>query len=139
VVILQNKKIKVAPEILPDISSHLRGNPRSAVKLSGAIEKYCLINNSETFGEKEWAAFKKIEGLYPHGLDSVEVQVLKILKERGECSLNDLRAVTGLSKSALMNNHEVFLMHKGFLCVRGKRQITRKGQEVLKQIDELGI
>lgn len=139
VVILQNKKIKVAPEILPDISSHLRGNPRSAVKLSQSIEKYCLINKSEIFGEKEWQAFKQIEGLCPHGLDGVEIQILRTLKDRGECSLNDLRAVTGLSRSALMNNHEVFLMHKGFLCVKQKRQLTQKGREVLKQIDELGI
>jgi len=135
VVIFQNKKVKICETIVSDIGDHLRGNPRSAVKMAQAIEKFCLVKSKECFDANDWEAFKAVEGINPHALDSAEIEILRTLNSRGECSLNDLRAVTGLSRNALMNNHEIFLMHKGFMRVNQKRQITEKGRGVLKLVN----
>lgn len=137
IVLFANKKVKVSDEIIHDIADHLRGNPRSAVKMAHAIEKFCLINGSENFGRAEWENFKIINDISPHALDAVEIEILRVLAARGDCSLNDLRAATGLSRNALMNNHEVFLMHKNFMRVDQKRKITEKGRNVLLMVDRL--
>jgi hypothetical protein len=45
-----------------------------------------------------------------------------------------LSAVTGMSRTALQKDSEVFLLKNGFMRIDGKREITGKGIKALEKI-----
>ena len=55
------------------------------------------------------------------------MQLLKILRRDGHCSLQMLAAKTGLSRTAIQRDHELYLMRKNLLVIDGKRNITNDG------------
>lgn len=72
-----------------------------------------------------------ILGVLPHGLNRIEWQMLNILKKEGQCTLSMLAAKTGLSRSSLQREHELFLLKKGFIAIDGLRKITLNGCRVI--------
>jgi Holliday junction resolvasome RuvABC ATP-dependent DNA helicase subunit len=73
-------------------------------------------------------------GIMPYGINNTELQVMRILKDRGACTLQMLSAVTGMSRTALQKDSEVFLLKNGFMRIDGKREITGKGIKALEKI-----
>jgi hypothetical protein len=45
-----------------------------------------------------------------------------------------LSSVTGMSRSALQRDAEIYLLRQGLLKIDGLRKITQKGKDILKTI-----
>lgn len=127
--------IKVDPLVLPLITPTLRGNGRSAVQRASQIQGYCLINDQDTFGKKDWEALKKQANIKPLGMNVNEIQVLRILNNRGPSTLQTLIAASGQSQSMLRMHLEPTLVRLGLMKIEGTRQITPDGIEILREID----
>ena len=134
--IIQKKMdwIDFRDNILDEICETVRGNARSAIKRALEVSAYAEVNNTATFGKKEWKSLCDLLGIMPYGINATELQVMRILKERGACTLQMLSAVTGMSRTALQKDAEVFLLKNGFMRIDGKREITGKGAKALERI-----
>ena len=134
--IIQKKMdwIDFKDNILDEICQTVRGNARSAIKRALEVSAYAEVNNTSTFGKKEWNSLCDLLGIMPYGINATELQVMRILKERGACTLQMLSAVTGMSRTALQKDAEVFLLKNGFMRIDGKREITGKGAKALERI-----
>ena len=134
--IIQKKMdwIDFRDNILDEICETVRGNARSAIKRALEVSAYAEVTNTATFGTKEWKRLCDRLGLMPYGINATELQVMRILKERGACTLQMLSAVTGMSRTALQKDAEVFLLKNGFMRIDGKREITGKGAKALERI-----
>ena len=120
--------------ILSEICETVRGNARSAIKRALEVSAYAEVNNKSAFGRKDWKSLCDLLGIMPYGINATELQVMRILKERGACTLQMLSAVTGMSRTALQKDAEVFLLKNGFMRIDGKREITGKGAKALERI-----
>ena len=134
--IIQKKMdwIDFRDNILDEICETVRGNARSAIKRALEVSAYSEVNNTATFGKKEWKSLCDLLGIMPYGINATELQVMRILKERGACTLQMLSAVTGMSRTALQKDAEIFLLKNGFMRIDGKREITGKGAKALERI-----
>jgi len=125
--------------VLAEIASTTRGNARSAVKRAKEIETFCETQNSTTFFNEEWKQLRQILGIKPVGLTNPEGQVLEILKERGPSTLQTIAAVTGMSRTAIQRDAELYLLQRGLMKIDGNREITKSGMLVLDEITEKGF
>jgi Holliday junction resolvasome RuvABC ATP-dependent DNA helicase subunit len=101
------------------------------------VTQFARRHNVHDIGNKEWEELKCVLGILPLGLENTELQVLRVLKERGSCSLTNLSAVTGLSGNALRSEFELYLLKHGLMEVaQGGRRITGKGLEYLRAMDK---
>jgi Holliday junction resolvasome RuvABC ATP-dependent DNA helicase subunit len=131
--ILQNKLDWVIFEdgIMHDIAPTLRGNARAAVKRAKEIEMYCEAKNISKFGKAEWKRLCDTLGINASGLTNTEIEILTILKERGDCTLGMLSAATGLSRTAIQRDAELYLLRKGAIKIEGTRKLTPLGKRLL--------
>ena len=120
--------------VLAEICLTVRGNARSAIKRALEVSAYAEVYNQSTFGRKDWKNLCGLLGILPYGINATELQVMRILKERGACTLQMLSAVTGMSRTALQKEAEIFLLKNGFMRIDGKREITGKGTKALEKI-----
>lgn len=127
--------IQFEDNLLAEIASTTRGNARSAVKRAKEIESYCETRNSTTFFKEEWTDLREILGIKPLGLTNTEVQVLEILAERGSSTLQTIAAVTGMSRTAIQRDAELYLLQRGLMKINGHREITSQGLKVLAEIN----
>jgi Holliday junction resolvasome RuvABC ATP-dependent DNA helicase subunit len=125
--------------VLEDIASTTRGNARSAVKRAKEIETYCETQNSNIFMKEEWNRLRQILGIKPLGLTNTEIQVLEILRDRGPSTLQTIAAVTGMSRTAIQRDAELYLLQRGLMKIEGTREITRLGTETLLEIKDKGF
>jgi Holliday junction resolvasome RuvABC ATP-dependent DNA helicase subunit len=88
---------------------------------------YCARKGEKIFTTDDLEPFFDQLGVLPFGLTATEMQLLKILRRDGHCSLQMLAAKTGLSRSAIQRDHELYLMRKNLLVIDGKRNITNDG------------
>ena len=136
---IMSKKIdwvKFQNNVMSKVASTLRGNARSAIKRALEIKAYCEVYNQSDFGIDDWNKLCKLIGILPHGITNTELQVMRILKERGACTLQMISAVTGMSRTAIQRDAEVYLLKEGFMKIDGKRVITNKGVKILQSIPE---
>lgn len=115
----------------------VRGNPRAAVKIGEHIKTFLVSKGCDIFTAAHWKDVSHQLGILPQGLSNAEVQVLRELDKRGDCSLQMLSSATGFSRSALQKSIECFLLKKGFMVIDGKRKITHEGRSVLAEIKEV--
>lgn len=127
--------VQFEEDLLTQIASTTRGNARSAVKRAKEIESYCETRNSTTFFKEEWNDLRNILGIKPLGLTNTEVQVLEILAERGSSTLQTIAAVTGMSRTAIQRDAELYLLQRGLMKINGHREITSYGLKVLNEIN----
>jgi len=120
--------------VMDSIVSCVKGNARSAIKLSLKIQDWCNKNRISSMSHGEWAKMKTHFNILPFGLTNIEVQILRALHKRGACSLQMLSAITGMSRQAIQQEAENNLLRKGFMDIDGKRKITNKGTKILEQI-----
>ena len=120
--------------VLKDIASTTRGNARSAVKRAKEIAIFCETNNTTLFFRENWDELRNILGIKPLGLSNTEIQVLEILNDRGASTLQTIAAVTGMSRTAIQRDAEIYLLQRGLMKINGLREITRDGVAILKQI-----
>jgi len=116
-------------ELLADTS---RGNARSCVLRAKEVMIFCENYNIKSFTVEHAHQLFHILGILPHGLNRIEWQIMNILRRDGRCSLSALAAKTGLSRTAIQKDHELFLIRKGFIAIDGLRSITMRGARVIE-------
>lgn len=132
-----NKKIdwiNFEDGIMNEIAETVRGNARSAIKRALEINAYAEVHNKSTFNKADWKELCDLLGIMPFGINNTELQVMRILKERGACTLQMLSAVTGMSRTAIQKDAEIFLLKQGFMRIDGKRELTGEGTKALERI-----
>ena len=95
------------------------------------IRNYCKTYRIKHVSKNDAMQLFTILGVLPEGLNRIEWQILNILKKHGSCSLASLAAKTGLSRSSIQRDHEMFLLRKGFITIEGLRKITYHGVKVI--------
>ena len=132
-----SEEVTYDPVVLKEIASTCRGNARNATLMAkDNVTQFAMRHNIHDIGHKEWDELKCILGILPLGLENTELQVLKILRERGACSLTNLSAVTGLSSNSIRSEFELYLLKHGLMEVaQGGRKITAKGDQYLTDLD----
>ena len=127
-------EIEFDDKLLLEIAETTRGNARSAVKRSKEIMLYCDSNHKKDYTKKDWGKMSHTLGIKPLGLSNIEIELLQILKERGNCSLQMLSAVTGMSRTAIQKESELYLLKRGLMKINGQREISGKGMNILQQL-----
>ena len=129
------KDVNVSDELLLDVSTVLRGNARAGQKLASDILSY--LKGGKTFDKSDWEKLKGILSIRPLGLNPIEIQVLRYLTQSYTgTSLTCMSAKTGMTRAALQQDSEMFLLKNGLMEVTTTgRIITAKGLEYLKQLD----
>ena len=123
--------------MLDEIATVLRGNARAAQKMAGNIKTYLASKNSMKMTLKDWEDIKDELGILPLGINRIELQVLRALKEKKECSLTHLGAVTGLTVQCLRQDFELFLQKQMLMEITTNgRSLTTKGHKYLKEVDK---
>jgi Holliday junction resolvasome RuvABC ATP-dependent DNA helicase subunit len=120
--------------LVAEIAETVRGNARDAVKRTKEIEMYCEAKNSAKFTRTAWNELRGLVGINVHGLNNTEMEVLSILKERGDCTLGMLSAATGMSRTAIQRDIETYLLRKALIKIEGTRKITNAGIRVLAKV-----
>jgi len=127
-------EIEFEDGLLTEIAETTRGNARSAVKRSKEIMLYCESVNDKDYSKKGWKKMSHTLGIKPLGLSNIEIEILSILKARGNCSLQMLSAVTGMSRTAIQKEAELYLLKRGLMKIDGQREISGKGMNILQKI-----
>ena len=127
-------EIEFEDGLITDIAETTRGNARSAVKRSKEIMLYCEAKADKDYSKKDWKSMSHTLGIKPLGLSNIEVEILSILKERGNCSLQMLSAVTGMSRTAIQKEAELYLLKRGLMKINGQRELSGRGANILQKI-----
>jgi Holliday junction resolvasome RuvABC ATP-dependent DNA helicase subunit len=122
--------------VLLDVATVLRGNARAAQKMASKIAAY--LKGDETFTKDGWTKLRDILSIYPLGLNSIEIQVLRFLAgHMGGTSLTGLSAKTGMSRESLQRDSEIYLMKHNLLEIQTTgRMITPLGLNYLRDLDK---
>jgi Holliday junction resolvasome RuvABC ATP-dependent DNA helicase subunit len=64
------------------------------------------------------------------------MQVLEILHTRGASTLQTIAAVTGMSRTAIQKDAELYLLQRGLMKINGVRELTKAGSDLIKQMSE---
>jgi len=120
-------------DALDEIAATSRGNARSCILRAQEIQNFCSAYKIKHVSKKESLELFDILGVLPEGLNRIEWEILKILKRHGSCSLASIAAKTGLSRSSIQKDHEMYLLRKGFMNIEGLRKITPQGVRVLEK------
>jgi Holliday junction resolvasome RuvABC ATP-dependent DNA helicase subunit len=123
--------IQIEKDALALLADTSRGNPRSCVLRAKDVGLYCKNYNVTNFTLDDANKLIYILGILPHGLNRIEWQILNILRQQGHSSLSALAAKTGLSRTAIQKDHELFLIKKNLIHIDGLRMITTNGVKVL--------
>ena len=70
----------------------------------------------------------------------IELQILRILPQKKECSLTNLAAKTGLTTQCIRQDFELYLQKHNLMDITtGGRSITVDGQRYLKELEKSEI
>lgn len=123
--------ISFAPDALEYLAQTSRGNARNCVLRAKEVEAYCAHDDTKYFTMTDALNVCRILDILPLGLNKIEMNILKILRQNGACTLNMLSAKTGLSRTAIQRDFEQHLMKLGLMNIDGLRKITGRGCEVV--------
>jgi len=127
----------IEPKTLARIGKILRGNARAAQKMADNIKLYCDGFGRKEFMQKDWDSLKHTLGILPLGLSKIELQVLRILARKKECSLTFLSANTGLTKECLQRDYELYLQKNNLMEIStAGRKVTMDGKKYLDVLDK---
>jgi Holliday junction resolvasome RuvABC ATP-dependent DNA helicase subunit len=121
-------------DALSMLSETSRGNARSCVLRAKEVKLYTDRYEITDFTKEDAQKLFFILGILPYGLNRIEWQILNILRKEGSCTLSMLAAKTGLSRTAIQRDHELYLIRKGFISIDSIRYITTNGCKALETI-----
>mgnify|MGYP001571189754 FL=1 len=127
-------KVNVDVSAEKDIISVFRGNPRDAVVKAEDAKTFAAATNVKKITKKVWSDMCLAMGINPKGLSNSEMQIVRILRDRGAMTLNGLSSVTGYQKQAIQRDYEQILLRKNLMEIDVKRKLTREGQKFAKTI-----
>lgn len=121
--------------LLDEIATVLRGNARAAQKIAINIENYAAPKGLTHFSKADWESLKHSLGILPLGLSRIELQILRILTEKKECSLTNLAAKTGLTVQCIRQDFEMYLQKQNLMDITtAGRSITADGLGYLEDV-----
>lgn len=132
--------VKFDKGLLDEIAPVLRGNARAAQKMANHITAIVARKNNvpERFTRLDWKELSHALGILPLGLSRIEIQILRALTEKKECSLTNLSAKTGLTSQCIRQDFELYLQKHNLMDITtGGRSITTDGQLYLKELDKM--
>lgn len=127
-------KADIAESAKEDIISSFRGNPRDAVVKAEDLKVYVAARDVKNVTKEIWKNFSDDMGVKQYGLTASEIAIIKALGERGAMSLTGLASVTGFQKGAIQKDYESILIKKRLLKIDGKRELTKKGLDLAREI-----
>ena len=131
---LDNEKMTADPTVLDDIATILRGNARAAQKMANNMKNYLSRAKKKKFDAGDWAKLKYALGIMPLGLNDIEIQILKVLRERKACSLTNLSAKIGLTTECIRRDFEMYLQKQNLMNIQtGGRMLSKVGIDYLKK------
>jgi Holliday junction resolvasome RuvABC ATP-dependent DNA helicase subunit len=118
-----------------DIAYACRGRGRDAFLLAQNIKRYCGMNETSALDQKGWKEIKNIFGIYPMGLNTQEIELLKIIAKDEPISSNNLAVKMGVNIQNIESEIEVRPRELGLIesGTRG-RVLTDAGKVYLKTI-----
>ena len=128
----QCEEIDFSDAAVLELAKTSRGTARSCVMRGREVALYCARKGDNIFRAEDLEPFFDQLGILPFGLSATEMHLLKILRRDGQCSLQMLSAKTGLSRSAIQRDHELYLMRKNLIVIDGKRNITNDGVKLVE-------
>lgn len=127
-------KVKFSSEVLPLITTSLRGNARKCVQRAREISSM----NVEDFGVTEYEYLKKMLGILPLGLTKTELRYLQELRNVSTLTLTDLFSRLESTKEQVQFDTEIYLRQAKLIEVKTSgRCLTKRGREILAEIDAL--
>lgn len=131
------KGITFDKRVLDDVAPTLRGNARQAVMMAQDIRTYLAPTKQATFGVEDWTKLSRQLDILPLGVNRLELQVLRVLKERKDCSLTRIAATLGMTPAAVQKDLELYLQKRALIEITtGGRNLTAAGYQYLKDLDE---
>lgn len=118
--------------ILEELVASIKPYPRAAEIMARKVNDFCAIKQRKEFDSADFVNLSKMADIKIHGLDNIEVNILKLLDERGPMTLTEISACMSIPANALRQDHEHHLLKKGLMRLDGKRHITMRGSEVAK-------
>ena len=132
IIALNAPDVDFQDNILEELVASIRPYPRAAETLAGKVNDFCAIKQRKEFDSADFVNLSKMADIKIHGLDNIEVNILKLLDERGPMTLTEISACMSIPANALRQDHEHHLLKKGLMRLDGKRHITMRGSEVAK-------
>ena len=130
---LDNETMKADPEVLEEIATVLRGNAREAQKMANDMKSYLARAKKKEFDAGDWSKLKHALGIMPLGLNDIEIQILKALRERKVCSLTNLAAKVGMTTECIRRDFEMYLQKQSLMNIgTGGRSLSKQGLDYLK-------
>ena len=118
-----------------DIAYACRGRARDAVKLSQKIRMYCSGHNTNVFNANGWKQVKETFGICSYGLNTKEVDLMKILAKDAPLSSASIASKMGVNVFNIEDEIETRPRELGFIENSCKgRCLTDKGVEYLKKV-----
>ena len=131
---------KVTPDVtfedklIESIANTLRGNPRQSTKMGNNIKN--LLGSGKTFSLKEWDSLRESLNIMPYGVNENELSLLRVLRERTQATLTAIAATTGMTRSAIQRDVEIYLLKLNMIRIEsGGRQLTQKGLDFVRIVD----
>jgi len=129
------KGIIFAPNVLDLIAPTLRGNARQATKRAHEVKTYLAPHKKTKFTMEDWEKLSRRLDILPLGVNRIELQVLRVLEQRKDCSLTRVAATLGLSPASVQRDYELYLQRQQLMEITTTgRNLTSQGFEYLKQI-----
>lgn len=125
-----NLTCQVSKEIKKEIMFVFRGHPRACVELAEELDHFAEAHGKTYINRDLFLEFCNTMDIHPYGLNGAEMEIVRILGERGACSLTAISSATGHSKQAIQQNYEDALLNKGLMDIDSKRMLTSKGREL---------
>jgi Holliday junction resolvasome RuvABC ATP-dependent DNA helicase subunit len=125
--------LKFDTEVLVEISTSLRGNPRQAVMMAEDVYNHCVAHKTKKFDRKHWNVLRKNLDILPLGLTHVEAKALVEMREAKDMSLTTLASRLDMTATAVRSGIEIYLLKKRLMEVRtAGRSLTAKGIQYLE-------
>jgi len=129
---LNSQDVEYQENILEEIVSSIKPYPRAAEIMAGKINDFCAIKGRKEFDTADFLNLASMAYIKAHGLDNVELAILRLLEDRGPLTLTEISACLSIPTNALRQDHEHHLLKKGFLRLNGKREISNLGRRALE-------
>lgn len=120
-----------------DVAMVSRGSPREiSLRLANDIQQYLSLKpkDKNLFTHADWRHLRSILSIKPLGLTPNEEKLLRILANSPK-TLTNLTGAFNLDWGTLRREIELYPLSQDLINIHQKRQITKKGMEVLKEIE----
>jgi Holliday junction resolvasome RuvABC ATP-dependent DNA helicase subunit len=132
------KDITFGAHVLDQVSPTLRGNARQAVMMAQDIRTYLAPLKQTSFKMEDWSKLSLQLDILPLGVNRLELQVLRVLEQRKDCSLTRIAATLGMTPASVQKDLELYLQKRGLMEITTNgRNLTAQGYEYLKVIAKL--